>query len=263
MPLGTFTPRTSALERKAEDLTRGDIAPQIRESMLAVVRHASSNAPRSLQREIGPSEIGHPCNRNIAHKLAGTPADRADPGDPWPSVVGTAVHAWMEGALARANQTIGAERWHSEKVVTVADGILAGCGTKDHLVGHCDCYDSWLYTVVDIKVMGNTQHAEYVRGYVSEQYRTQAHCYGLGYVNAGYRVDHVALAIFGRAKRLDDLFVWSEPWDRGVAERALDRLSKIRTVVSAGLDPNQLSANPTDSGCYYCQWRPSCKEGNK
>jgi hypothetical protein len=177
-------------------------------------------------------------------------------------VVGVAVHGWLADALERANQTIGATRWLSESRVQVADGIFAGCGADAHLSGSCDCYDSWLKTVVDFKVLGNTQHGEYLTGYVSDQYRTQIHTYGYGLARAGYDVEHVSLAIFGRAKRLSDLYVWSEPYDPSIAERALARLAKIQTVVDAGASPDLIKATPTKNGCYFCPYRPCCPEGS-
>lgn len=266
MALGTFTPNlttTTKRERTARNQTRGDVAPAVRDSLLAVANHASTNAPRNLQKRIGPSEIGEPCSRQVAHKLAGTPEVRHAFTDPWPSIVGTAVHAWLDKALQSANQAMGFERWLSEQTVTVAEGILAGCGAGSHLTGSCDCYDRYLSTVVDFKVLGTTQHAEYLTGYVSHKYRVQIHCYGLGLANLGYPVEHVALAVFGRAKRLDDLYVYSEPWDRSIAEDAIDRLAKIQTVVSGGIDPMQVRATPSRQGCYFCPWRPTCPEAQK
>jgi len=266
MTLGTFVPNKTVQttrSRTPKTQTRGDVAPVVRESLLTVVNYAANNSARNLQKRIGPSEIGEPCARQIAHKLAGTQELRQASTDPWPSIVGTAVHDWLGNALERANTAMGFRRWHSEQVVTVAPNVLAGCGAGAHLTGSCDCYDSYLKTVVDFKVLGNTQHAEYLSGYVSDKYRVQIHSYGLGLLNMGYPVEHVSLAIFGRAKRLDDLFVWSEPFDRSIADRAVARLVQIQTVVSGGIDPSLVPATPSRNGCYFCPWRPSCPEARK
>lgn len=265
MPLGTFTPTTTATRGATpKNLARGDVATSVREGVLALANYASTNAPRNLQRKIGPSEVGHPCARNVAHKLAGTPVQRNPSLDPWPSIVGTAVHAWLAEAIDTTNDRLAElghpKRWLAEQRVEVAPGVLAGAGTEAHLTGSCDCYDIWLRTVVDFKVLGNTQHGEYLTGYVSDQYRAQIHLYALGLHRLGYPVEHVSLAIFGRAKRLTDLYVWSEPWNQSFAEATLSRLVNIQTVVSAGIDPMTIKAIPSRNGCYFCPWRPSCPE---
>ena len=71
-------------------------------ALKSAILHAASNAPRSRQREIGPSEVGEPCLRRLAYKVAGTEPTN-DGGDPWRPVVGTAAHAWLADSLDLAN----------------------------------------------------------------------------------------------------------------------------------------------------------------
>src|SRR4051812_13516148 len=66
-----------------------------------VVEQANSSA-RTLQRHLGPSELGHPCDRQVVGKLAGLPTTN-HVVDPWPSVLGTATHAWLAEAFTKAN----------------------------------------------------------------------------------------------------------------------------------------------------------------
>jgi hypothetical protein len=63
------------------------------------ITNTALRAPRSLQRRIGPSEVGADCDRRLAYKLSDWPEVAAD-GDPIASVLGTAFHAWMEEAFA-------------------------------------------------------------------------------------------------------------------------------------------------------------------
>ncbi|WP_232524345.1 hypothetical protein [Nocardiopsis gilva] len=74
----------------------------IKRTLTDVIMAASANAPRSRQRRIGPSEVGDPCPRRLAYKLLDWPTVN-DGGDPWPSIVGTATHAWLADALLLHN----------------------------------------------------------------------------------------------------------------------------------------------------------------
>lgn len=60
--------------------------------LLSVITGASSNAPRSLQRRIGPSEVGQPCERRLLLQLLGATRHNTST-DQCPATVGTAVHA--------------------------------------------------------------------------------------------------------------------------------------------------------------------------
>ncbi len=127
----------------------------LRDLIIDNIRHAADNAPRSLQRHIGPSQVGTPCDRQLAYYLAGTRESRSFM-DPWPSIVGTATHVWLADAMENHNQRLIAEgkppRWHLEKRVSVGLGMS----------GSCDCFDEVTGTVLDWKILGNTQYAKYV-----------------------------------------------------------------------------------------------------
>ena len=93
-----------------------------KQAVYDVIRGAIANHPRSLQKRIGPSEIGTPCDRRIGYKLLGQ--DENPRGDAWKPTVGTAVHGWLEKALEDANlaQVIADRILADERVdaVTVA-----------------------------------------------------------------------------------------------------------------------------------------------
>src|SRR5262249_28272716 len=63
--------------------------------VIQAVKYAAANAPRSLQAAPGPSELGTPCTRRLAYKTADWDPKPNSDTDPWASVQGTAVHAWM------------------------------------------------------------------------------------------------------------------------------------------------------------------------
>lgn len=219
----------------------------LRDIIIDGIRYAADNAPRSLQRHIGPSQVGTPCDRQLAYYLDGTKESRSFM-DPWPSIVGTAVHAWIADALEMQNQILIAKgeapRWHLEKRVDVGLG----------LTGSCDCFDEVTGCVLDWKILGNTQYTKYVKEGPGETYRVQAHCYGLGYARAGFDVKRVGIGFFGRAKTLNDLHIWSEPFDPEVAIRALARMQQTTEALAAGTKPLDIAASP-GAVCFFCPFK--------
>ena len=125
-----------------------------KQAVYDVIRGAIANHPRSLQKRIGPSEIGTPCDRRIGYKLLGQ--EENPRGDAWKPTVGTAVHGWLERAFDDVNLTKVIEKlgrlgdndleWITEQSVTV--GYLAD-GTA--ITGSCDLYHRPTGTVIDHK----------------------------------------------------------------------------------------------------------------
>src|SRR5688500_1296430 len=62
-----------------------------------VFEYHAARAPRTLQQHLGPSELGVMCDRQVAGKLAALPVTN-HVSDPWPSIRGTALHAWAADA---------------------------------------------------------------------------------------------------------------------------------------------------------------------
>lgn len=246
MALGSL-PLSPAAQAAAADETG------LRSPIIHAIHDYANSRPRSLQLAVGPSQVGTPCSRQLAFQVAEREQSR-DLHDPWPSIVGTAVHAWLADAMEYANaQALLAgqpQPWHIERRVDVGLGLR----------GSCDVFHEPTGTVIDWKILGDTQHRKYSNEGPSETYRVQAHCYGLGYFRAGFTVERVAIGLFGRAKRLSDLYIWSEPFDLNVALRALKRLQTVQQVVDAGIDPLQVPAKPGGT-CFFCSWKGPANEG--
>jgi len=224
----------------AEDATR--------RTLTDLITQAAANTPRSRQKRIGPSEVGHPCPRHIAYKWLNMPAANSG-GDPWPSIVGTAAHAWIADALEAHNQQLGRTRWLVEQRVQVTG----------YLAGSCDAYDLDTNTVIDHKVVGPTMLAKYKAQGVREQYRIQAHLYGQGWANAGHTPRRVQLVFYHRNGRLDDMWVWGEDYSPTIAQRAVERLERIYDLANQlRVDEHpahwaHIPATPGDD-CRYCPW---------
>lgn len=219
----------------------------VKQQLTAVIKDAAANAPRSRQTAIGPSEVGQDCARRLAYKLLDWPTANPD-GDPWPSVVGTATHAWLGDAFEAAGQP---GRYLVEKRLAIAPPLLPG--------GSCDLYDTWTETVIDHKVVGQSSMSRYKREGPRRQYRVQLHVYGLGWELAGRAPRNVALAFYPRGGLLSGLWVWTEPYDRQIALDAIARLHNIRQL-AISLDPEAhperwaLIPATADHGCTYCPW---------
>lgn len=227
------------------------LAAEIAAHVTGVIKHAAASAPRSRQRAIGPSEIGTPCVRRLAYRLLDWDPKPNSDTDPWASIVGTAVHAWLEKTFAANNPRLpdGRERYVLERRVS-ADPALTG--SSDLLDRHLRC-------VIDWKVPGATA----MKGYRDKRdpglsYRVQAHVYGLGYANAGEDIEHVAIVFLPRSGRLDGVYVWTEPFQPAIAHAALQRRDNILTALMA-LDPETIpqawAAFPAaDAYCTHCPW---------
>lgn len=227
------------------DLLLGDLQAVIRD-------HARGDA-RSMQREIGPSEIGQKCERRLALGLIGAEPINDDRDD-WTSSVGTAVHAWMANALLNTNRLLTEkglpQRWLVETEVDIRTG----------LIGHVDAYDIWTGTVLDHKFPGVTAIRKYRKqGHPGQQYIWQAHLYGMGWAKLGLPVKTVAICLYPRSGLVRDSWLWKEPYSEDVAMKALARVDDLLTGmdIAEGLGslPDFLSMLDRDTeNCSWCQF---------
>lgn len=209
-----------------------------------VVMVAEASSARTLQKAIGPSEIGDPCDRAIAYKLAGVEPTNTD-RDNWLATLGTAGHAWLADAFQLANDRAGYERFLIEQRVN-ADGIE----------GTSDLFDTLTGTVIDHKILGVTSLRKIASGDIPPKYHVQLHTYGLGITRLGYQVNSVALAAYPRSDNLrgdfsgKGLHVHVEPWQPLIAHAARRRVEAIGKAVAV-VPPGVLPARPSDD-CRYC-----------
>ncbi len=233
-----------------------DVDPDIVATQLFTLIDAGIRGqPRSLQKRIGPSEIGVPCDRRLGYRLGGvTEVNRADTVA-WKPFVGTAVHEQFANIIARheiARFTDGtvAPRYMVEHKVNV--GQILGVD----ITGSCDLFDSHTGTVVDWKfTTRNMIRENYRPNGPGEQYRTQAHLYGRGFARAGYDVRNVMIVFLTRDGEFHDRWVWSEPYDETVATDALARATSIATAIEAlGNDFTIPTLPAADAHCNWCPW---------
>lgn len=210
---------------------------------------ADRNSARSLQRSLGPSEAGEPCERQLTYKLLGVPESNSE-RDPIAAIIGTGFHMWMAQAFEsrQANLPDGGPRYLIEERVTV----------RDDMIGTADLYDRLAALNNDWKLVGASSLDRYRRHGPGLKYRVQGHIYGMGQENAGRKPSRVAITFIGRHHELQ-VHVWSEPYDRQIAVDALARLDRIRARAAA-LDlagtPGNWALVPIadEPTCVWCPW---------
>lgn len=189
------------------------------QAMRALVMENMRRAPRSNQAEIGSSEVGAPCDRKIAHRLAFGKSGNVDPGSFRPQV-GTWAHAGI-------GELFVGPRWLKDVRVEVP------------VRGTIDLYDVTTRTVVDFKFQGVTSLKNARAGKFSETYRVQLDCYGAGMRALGMPVDKVALWCLPSGGSLDDA-VYAE-WDHDPRRAwvAKLRVESLRYDIERG-DPEMI-----------------------
>lgn len=223
-----------------------------RTELLKLIRFAGQNSARSGQVAIGPSEIGGPCERRLAYRMAGVRAVNKTV-DPWPSIQGTAIHDWLQRCMDRDNAARIAAgqppRWITEKRVQ-PDPLIHGTS---------DLYDTEDETVVDWKSMGEEAEKKLIKEGPGWGYYVQINTYGLGFARAGFRVRKVALMFVKRGGLLSSARYYEWPFDPSVAQAAIERVYRIGHNILAlegasnGVD--YWSKVPADSSS-LCGWCP-------
>lgn len=218
----------------------------IRTELTEIIQWWARNIPRNKQVTIGPSDLGTPCDRELAYRMAGL--GTIQHSDPLPSIVGTATHAWMAEAVTRFEEAHGFKRY----------GVEMRVSPHTVLPGSTDLYHFDRALVLDWKFPGPDVLRQMRKEGFSNRYRVQLNLYGLGHVRAGRPVKNVGIVAMSRSGTLKDMWVKIEPYDEEVALEALRRMYRLGDQVDKeGIldDPSRWSMiTPTPSRlCGYCR----------
>lgn len=225
----------------------------------AWMEHAAEDA-RTVQKHLGPSELGVECDRQVAGKLAGIPTTN-HVVDPWPSIRGRALHAFAEDVFGSDNARHALLRWITEQKVTPH---------PEH-PGTADLYDACEYCVDDHKFLGESSMAKIRKGW-PRKYLVQLLLYGLGYWLLGLPVRRVAVIAYpATAASLDGLFVRDHDFadeHNQIRPDVLELLAEVfadtdrRKVQAAQIEAGRLRlmdvpAAPDGDECFFCPfYRP-------
>lgn len=226
----------------------------LRELRDVIIRQADRQ-PRNVQRHLGPSELGAICDRLVVGKFAGEPKTN-HVSDPWPSVVGTAIHAWLAEHFELENGLNGYPRWITERKVT----------PHPLYPGTADLYDGIEEALVDWKALGPTSMQKVMSpSGPPRHYQVQLLLYAAGYRNLGAPVRRVVLAALPRtASSLNQMYLWvhdCSPADDLLIADVLDetayRREMARRVLSGQINIGDVPITPSDDECFTCPfYRP-------
>lgn len=229
--------------------------------ILSFVRAYDASRPRSLQKHLGPSEIGSPCMRQLAMKLAGVePVNQT--ADPWFPIIGSAVHAWLATALD----------WYQYNVLgftpddprfLIENRVHADSEGGYSTSGSTDVYDLQYDRVIDWKIVGTSTMRKVMRGATPQeqagpQYTVQAMTYGKGWKQRGFDPQEVMIAFLPRSNFLNKMQLVTMPFDQSIADAAQERvhaIDQIRQVVP----PHTLPAGGCTVWCPF--YRPGVELG--
>lgn len=227
--------------------------------VIRMIRAYDASRPRSMQTWLGPSEIGSPCMRQIAYKLAGLP-EVNQVADPWFAIVGTSVHAWLEPMIT----------WYNDEVLGRKDNPRFIAERRVHITpeeggyktsGKTDVYDVDNQRVVDWKIVGTTTMRKVDPDdpmSVGQQYYVQGQTYGEGWVQAGYPVKEVLIAFLPRSNFLKNMKLVTMPFVPGVAAQFQARVAAIERLIQI-MPPERVPAGGCTVWCPY--YRPKVELG--
>lgn len=237
-PFGSFS-------RAADPNGLSFLEMDVREALTEIIEWGARTDSRNAQVAAGPSELGTPCDRQLAYLIAGVKGSNFS--DPWPSIVGKATHTWMQDTIVAFEKAHGLRRLQTE-VKVHPDPVLGG---------HTDLWWPGKELVLDFKFPGAEGMRKLREEGFGQRYEVQLHLYGLGHERAGRKVSKVGIMALHRAGWLRDMWVKIVDYDRSVAEKAIRRMYDLgRRVDEEGIlaDPTRWSMiDPHPSKlCGYC-----------
>lgn len=225
--------------------------------IINMVREYDASRPRSRQKHLGPSEIGAPCDRQIAMKLAGV-EEINQVADPWFPIVGSAVHEWMAKMTLWYND-VYLGRAHNPRFIVENRVKVEARNDGYDTAGSTDVYDVDNRRVVDWKIVGTTTMRKVTKDGDPAQYRVQANTYGEGWRQAGFEVRELLICYLPRSNFLDKMHISPLPFTPELAHNALARVGTIEKLLSFGMQPEQFRAADCTIWCPF--YRPHVQLG--
>lgn len=195
---------------------------------------ASTQSERTLQKNIGPSELGEPCERKLWCKAHGVPPVRTlEPSHA--ANVGTGIHMWLEQRMEALYGNTG--RFMQETPIEYRG-----------ITGHADVYDRLKKRLIDYKTVTKARLGTLRKTrVVPPAYRIQAQTYAAGLIEAGFEVEEISIIFIPRDGNTLDVAAFNLEVDRDVADEAIDRLERI--IALKNMEDAKSVPSPY---CEYC-----------
>jgi len=207
-----------------------------KELLLHVLHAKDASRDRSMQTEVGPSEIGG-CKRKVWYRLNAQPHTNENQSK-LAAIMGTAIHAAIEEAIGALDPD--AKEYLVETEVAYGD-----------MKAHVDLFVPSTGAVIDWK----TSKIKNLGYFPSTQQRWQVQLYGYLLSKNGYEVKTVNLVAIARDGSEKDIKVHTEPYDESMALTALNWLASVKasTVLP---EPEKDQSFCKD----YCQYYDATEE---
>lgn len=240
--------------------------PSMLPGIQALLRDFDESRPRSQQKRPGPSELGTPCGRQLAYKIAQYKgAQIAEPNDrglKWAALQGTMMHRLMEEVLEwengrRAGEP-GFDPWDVEAEAVIDDNIRGSSDAHQRV------------TVVDWKYTGKSKldklRSAKRRGLppkeqITQEYRVQTHLYGLARELRGLPVKWVRIILLARSYDFTESEEWTERYDPRIAAWAVNRYYRLDELVdelNLAEHPErwvEVPSSPSGDACHFCPFK--------
>jgi len=207
-----------------------------KELLLHVLHAKDASRDRSLQTEVGPSEIGG-CKRKVWYRLNAQPHTNENQSK-LAAIMGTAIHAAIEEAIGALDPE--SKEYLVETEVAYGD-----------MKAHVDLFVPSTGAVIDWK----TSKIKNLSYFPSKQQRWQVQVYGYLLSKNGYEVKTVNLVAIARDGAEKDVKVHSEPYDEAVALEAFDWLASVKASTTLP-EPEKDQSFCKD----YCQYYDATEE---
>ena len=180
-----------------------------KELLLHVLHSKDASRDRSMQTEVGPSEIGG-CKRKVWYRLNAQPHTNENQSK-LAAIMGTAIHAAIEEAIGAIDPE--GKEYLVETEVAYGD-----------MKAHVDLFVPSSGAVIDWK----TSKIKNLGYFPSNQQRWQVQLYGYLLSKNGYEVKTVNLVAIARDGSEKDIKVHTEPYDEVMALTALSWLANVK-----------------------------------
>jgi len=207
-----------------------------KELLLHVLHAQDASRDRSLQTEVGPSEIGG-CKRKVWYRLNAQPHTN-DNQSKLAAIMGTAIHAAIEEAIGALDPE--GKEYLVETEVAFGD-----------MKAHVDLFVPSTGAVIDWK----TSKIKNLSYFPSKQQRWQVQVYGYLLAKNGYDVKTVNLVAIARDGAEKDVKVHTEPYDESIALEAFEWLANVKASTTLP-EPEKDASFCKD----YCQYYDATEE---
>ena len=180
-----------------------------KELLLHVLHTKDASRSRSVQTQVGPSEIGG-CRRKVWYRLNAQPETNENQSK-LAAIMGTAIHAAIEDAIGHIDP--------DGKEYLVETEVFYG-----DMKAHVDLFVPSTGAVIDWK----TSKVKNLSYFPSKQQRWQVQLYGFLLSKNGFDVKTVNLVAIARDGSEKDVKVHTEAYDEAIALEALDWLNQLK-----------------------------------